>query len=127
MACGFWFNFGGQTCTALNISVDGTVTLTVGTVDVGGSRASLSLVVAEELGIPYAPLAVKGRNLVATCPECGRTFVEKADAQGELTTDNYGAHYVAEHKKAAKPATRTRKSSGRRRSRRIRGPTRSWR
>ena len=30
------------------------MTLTVGTVDVGGSRASLSLVAAEELGIPYA-------------------------------------------------------------------------
>ena len=53
MACGFWFNFGGQTCTDLNIGMDGTVTLTVGTVDVGGSRASLSLIAAEELGIAY--------------------------------------------------------------------------
>ncbi|MEJ2130119.1 MAG: xanthine dehydrogenase family protein molybdopterin-binding subunit [Gammaproteobacteria bacterium] len=53
MACGFWFNFGGQTCTDLNIGIDGTVTLTVGTVDVGGSRASLTLIAAEELGIPY--------------------------------------------------------------------------
>ena len=54
LACGFWFNFGGQTCTDLNIGADGTVTLAVGTVDVGGSRASLSLVAAEELGIDYA-------------------------------------------------------------------------
>jgi len=53
MACGFWFNFGGQTCTDINIGIDGTVTLTVGTVDVGGARASLSLIAAEELGIPY--------------------------------------------------------------------------
>ncbi|NNE52612.1 MAG: xanthine dehydrogenase family protein molybdopterin-binding subunit [Sulfitobacter sp.] len=53
MACGFWFNFGGETCTDLNISADGTVTLAVGTVDVGGSRASLSLIAAEEMGIPY--------------------------------------------------------------------------
>ena len=53
MACGFWFNFGGQTCVDLNIGVDGTVTLTVGTVDVGGSRAALCLIAAEELGIPY--------------------------------------------------------------------------
>ena len=53
MACGFWFNFGGQTCTDLNIGMDGTVSLAVGTVDVGGSRASLSLVAAEELGIAY--------------------------------------------------------------------------
>lgn len=53
MACGFWFNFGGQTCTDLNVNADGTVTLAVGTVDVGGSRASLSLIAAEELGIGY--------------------------------------------------------------------------
>lgn len=53
MACGFWFNFGGQTCTDLNVNADGTVTLAVGTVDVGGSRASLSLIAAEELGIAY--------------------------------------------------------------------------
>ncbi|MDX8514989.1 xanthine dehydrogenase family protein molybdopterin-binding subunit [Mesorhizobium captivum] len=54
MACGFWFNFGGQTCTDLNIGMDGSISLAVGTVDVGGSRASLSLVAAEELGIDYA-------------------------------------------------------------------------
>src|SRR5690606_34957464 len=53
MACGFWFNFGGQTCTNLNIGMDGSVSLAVGTIDVGGSRASLSLVAAEELGIAY--------------------------------------------------------------------------
>ena len=55
MACGFWFNFGGQTCTDINVGIDGTVTLTVGTIDVGGARASLALCVAEEeLGIPYS-------------------------------------------------------------------------
>ena len=53
MACGFWFNFGGQTCTDLNIGVDGTVNLTIGTVDVGGARASMSLIAAEELGVAY--------------------------------------------------------------------------
>jgi len=53
MACGFWFNFGGQSCTDLNINPDGTATLTFGTIDVGGARASMALVVAEELGIPY--------------------------------------------------------------------------
>jgi CO/xanthine dehydrogenase Mo-binding subunit len=53
MACGFWFNFGGQSSTHINIDIDGSVTLTVGTIDVGGARASLSLVVAEEFGIDY--------------------------------------------------------------------------
>ena len=53
VACGFWFNIGGQTCTDLNIGTDGTVNLTVGTVDVGGARASLAMIAAEELGVPY--------------------------------------------------------------------------
>ncbi|MFO0003433.1 MAG: molybdopterin cofactor-binding domain-containing protein, partial [bacterium] len=43
----------GQTCSTVNIGVDGTVNVSVGTVDVGGSRASLSLIAAEELGVPY--------------------------------------------------------------------------
>jgi CO/xanthine dehydrogenase Mo-binding subunit len=53
MACGFWFNFGGQTCTSININPDGTAVVSVGTVDIGGSRASMCLMAAEELGIPY--------------------------------------------------------------------------
>jgi CO/xanthine dehydrogenase Mo-binding subunit len=53
VAAGFWFNFGGQTCVALNLNADGTVALAVGTPDIGGSRASMCLMAAEELGIPY--------------------------------------------------------------------------
>src|SRR5262249_39608015 len=53
IATGFWFNFGGQTCVSLNINVDGTVALAVGTPDIGGSRASMSQIAAEELGIGY--------------------------------------------------------------------------
>ena len=53
MACGFWFNFGGQTCVDVNVTPDGTVTVAVGTVDVGGSRASIAMAVAEELGVKY--------------------------------------------------------------------------
>jgi len=53
MACGFWFNFGGQTCVDLNVTPDGKVTVAQGTVDVGGSRASIAMAVAEEMGINY--------------------------------------------------------------------------
>jgi CO/xanthine dehydrogenase Mo-binding subunit len=53
VACGFWFNFGGQTCVSMNINADGTVGLSVGTPDIGGSRASMSIMAAEELGIGY--------------------------------------------------------------------------
>jgi CO/xanthine dehydrogenase Mo-binding subunit len=67
MACGFWFNFGGQTCVSLNINVDGTCTLAVGTPDIGGSRASMSLMAAEELGIPYESV----RTIVADTSSLG--------------------------------------------------------
>jgi len=53
IASGFWFNFGGQTCVSLNLNIDGTLALAVGTPDIGGSRASMCLMAAEELGIPY--------------------------------------------------------------------------
>ena len=53
IAAGFWFNFGGQTCVSLNVNIDGTVALAVGTPDIGGSRASMCMMAAEELGIGY--------------------------------------------------------------------------
>ena len=52
IACGFWFNFGGNTCVSLNINFDGTVGIVEGNPDIGGSRASISQMAAEELGIP---------------------------------------------------------------------------
>ena len=53
VASGYWFNFGGATSVSLNLHPDGTVALVVGTPDIGGSRASMSQMAAEELGIPY--------------------------------------------------------------------------
>lgn len=58
VACGFWFNIGGQTCVDLNVGTDGTVGLTVGTIDVGGARSSLGMIAAEELGISYDDVKV---------------------------------------------------------------------
>ena len=52
VASGFWFNIGGETCAAMNLGEDGSVAIVIGTPDIGGSRASLSMMAAEELGIP---------------------------------------------------------------------------
>ena len=41
---------------------DGTVAVAVGTLDVGGSRASMCLMAAEELGIPYDKVRVRDRR-----------------------------------------------------------------
>ena len=53
ISCGFWFNHAGETSVTMALSPDGTVALSVGTPDIGGSRASMCLMAAEELGIPY--------------------------------------------------------------------------
>ena len=53
LSAGFWFNFGGNTSVSLSVNTDGTVGITEGNPDIGGSRASISLMAAEELGIPY--------------------------------------------------------------------------
>ncbi len=71
VASGFWFNIGGETCASLNINEDGTVTLMVGTPDIGGSRASLCQMAAEELGIDVE----KVRPIIADTSSLGYTFL----------------------------------------------------
>ncbi|MEZ5908968.1 MAG: xanthine dehydrogenase family protein molybdopterin-binding subunit [Hyphomicrobiaceae bacterium] len=53
VASGFWFNIGGETTVQIAVNEDGTVTLTYGTPDIGGLRASLAMMAAEKLGIDY--------------------------------------------------------------------------
>ncbi len=52
IATGFWFNRGGETTGSMNLAPDGTVTMILGTADVAGSRMSMSMMAAEEFGIP---------------------------------------------------------------------------
>ena len=52
VASGFWFNRGGDTTGSLTITPDGSVTILLGTSDVAGSRVSISMMAAEELGVP---------------------------------------------------------------------------
>jgi CO/xanthine dehydrogenase Mo-binding subunit len=71
VACGFWFNFGGDTCVSLNITPDGTVTVSEGNPDIGGSRASMTMMAAEELGIPYDQV----RTIIADTGSLGQNEV----------------------------------------------------
>ncbi|MEO1502654.1 MAG: xanthine dehydrogenase family protein molybdopterin-binding subunit [Pseudomonadota bacterium] len=67
VACGFWFNFGGDTCVSMNIGSDGTVSVIEGNPDIGGSRAAMSQMAAEELGIPFE----KVRTVIADTSSLG--------------------------------------------------------
>ena len=51
LASGFWFNIGGTSTVMINMNTDGTANLIEGSPDIGGSRASMALMAAEELGI----------------------------------------------------------------------------
>jgi CO/xanthine dehydrogenase Mo-binding subunit len=71
VASGFWFNIGGETCASLTINEDGTVSLMAGTPDIGGLRASLAMVAADELGVPYE----KVRPIIGDTGSLGFTFL----------------------------------------------------
>jgi CO/xanthine dehydrogenase Mo-binding subunit len=53
IASGFWHNAGGESSAACHVNEDGTVTVTEGHPDIGGSRASMAMMVAEVLGVPF--------------------------------------------------------------------------
>ena len=67
VATGFWFNIGLQSSASVQVNQDGSVTVIEGSPDIGGSRASMALMAAEELGVSYE----KVRVLVADTDSVG--------------------------------------------------------
>ncbi|WP_419921402.1 xanthine dehydrogenase family protein molybdopterin-binding subunit [Candidatus Poriferisodalis sp.] len=51
VATGFWFNIGEASSATVNLNENGTATVITGSPDIGGSRASMALMAAEELGL----------------------------------------------------------------------------
>ncbi|MBS0522240.1 MAG: xanthine dehydrogenase family protein molybdopterin-binding subunit [Proteobacteria bacterium] len=71
VAAGFWFNVGADSSAAAHVGEDGSVTVISGNPDIGGSRASLALMAAEELGVDYD----KVRPVIADTASIGFNFV----------------------------------------------------
>jgi CO/xanthine dehydrogenase Mo-binding subunit len=71
IASGYWFNGGGESSATVQINADGTILVATGSVDVGGSRASMALMAAETFGIPYEQV----RAIVADTASVGYTHV----------------------------------------------------
>jgi CO/xanthine dehydrogenase Mo-binding subunit len=71
VASGFWFNGGGESSATVHVNEDGSVSLATGSMDVGGSRASMALMAAETLGVPYD----KVRSIVADTASIGYNHV----------------------------------------------------
>lgn len=53
VASGFWFNVGLRSSVNVTVQPDGTVSLVEGSTDIGGTRASLAMQLAETLGVAY--------------------------------------------------------------------------
>ena len=51
VASGFWFNIGLKSSVAASVNADGTVSLVEGSTDIGGTRTSIAMQLAETLGI----------------------------------------------------------------------------
>ena len=51
VALGFWFNGGMESSGTASVQADGRVSLILGTMDIGGSRASMAMMLAEDLGL----------------------------------------------------------------------------
>ena len=71
VASGFWFNNGGESSATVHVSEDGSVVVATGSMDIGGSRASMAIMAAETLGIAYEQV----RSTVADTASIGYTHV----------------------------------------------------
>jgi len=46
IACGFWFNVGGESSAQVHVNEDGSISVASGSPDIGGSRASMAMMAA---------------------------------------------------------------------------------
>lgn len=83
VASGFVLHAGRESSVALNLDIDGTVAMTIGSVDIGGSRTSIAMQAAEALGIPGSDV----RPTVAHTGAIGFTEI----SHGSRTTYATGA------------------------------------
>ena len=67
VACGFWFNIGGESSAAVHVDEDGGAMVVSSNPDIGGSRASMAMMAAETLGLPYERV----RSIVADTTSIG--------------------------------------------------------
>lgn len=58
VAGGMWGNYGGASTATVSLTEDGSVLVTTGSPDIGGSRASMAIMAAERLQVPYEQVRV---------------------------------------------------------------------
>jgi CO/xanthine dehydrogenase Mo-binding subunit len=91
VAAGFWYNAGMQSSASVRLTEDGAAIVATGNPDIGGSRASMAMMVSEELGIPYERI----RAIVSDTDSVGFTD----PTGGSRTTHTTGMAVVAASRK----------------------------
>ena len=71
VACGYWMNRSFQSSCSMTVNFDGTISLIMGSVDIGGTRASIAQQTAETLGISYEDV----KPTVVDTDSIGYTFL----------------------------------------------------
>ena len=71
VACGYWPNRGFQSSVIMTVNFDGVVSLIMGSVDIGGTRASIAQQAAETLGIAYEDV----KPTIVDTDSIGYTFI----------------------------------------------------
>ena len=59
VAVGFWFNGGNNSSAEVHVTDSGLLKVVEGSPDIGGSRASMALMAAETMGVPYDRVRVR--------------------------------------------------------------------
>ncbi|MAG34333.1 MAG: oxidoreductase [Deltaproteobacteria bacterium] len=86
VAAGFWFNAGMQSSATVSVNDDGSAVVRTGNPDIGGSRASMALMVAEELGIDVIRVrpVVGDTDTVGYCDVTGGSRVTYATGMAAI-------------------------------------------
>lgn len=71
IAGGYWGNYGGPSTAVVSLAEDGTFIVATGSPDIGGSRASMAIMAAEALEVPYEQV----RCVVADTSSIGFSMV----------------------------------------------------
>ncbi len=71
IACGYWMNRSFQSSVSMTVNFDGTISLIMGSVDIGGTRASIAQQTAETLGLEYEDV----KPTVVDTDSIGFTFI----------------------------------------------------
>ncbi len=59
IAAGFWFNAGNNSSAEVHVAESGMIQIVEGSPDIGGSRASMAIMAAETLQVPYERIRVR--------------------------------------------------------------------